>query len=426
MRLGFLLPRTPMLKNLGGLVAACLSGGHEALVFYLEENAMDAGPKAYQKELSQIQAQFAPQQPRVFPYQPSGIAHLAHQHRLDALIMEEGYHVLNNAGTLEKLDELRRNGTAVFSLTHFFETSRLPLEALDHFDQTYFMSDFGIELLFELNAATPAQRTRYRPRMVAVGSPTFDQLADIHRPAARAELNLPADRPVVVFPAPVLSPVTTWRWVVWREAALRTRLKRAFTARRLHYLPDILSGPPFEHCVAAVREFCDRHNALLVVKSRLKQDDPSYLVDAADLYLEGSHEEYYPVFTVYKLLAAADLVISAQSMSLVEAVAAGVPAINIHMPYHEIAETDSPIYRRYLDILLGSAPNSLMNTPGCLWSHSWRTFPRWLAGKNLADFSLQPEAARAYQRGYLGMEDVPSSQRVLNAILAYLEAKQTA
>ncbi len=420
MRLGVVIPREPTLKNMGGIVEAALAAGHTVIAFYQAEARGEA--KSYQNPSQAIAQAFRDQQPELVRYAPQELARLAAERQLDALIVQEGYHTLSNAGALGELATLRRNGTAVFSLTHFFEVSRLPLEALDHFDLTFFMSEFGIELMFDLNAATPAERAHYRPRMATAGSPTFDQLAGLDRAAARAYFGLPPDRPVVVLAAPVLSPVTLWRWVVWREPALRTRLKRAISARRLDFLPQIFSGPSFERCVAAVRAFCDRHNAVLVVKSRLKQDDPPYLIAAADLYLDGADEEYYPLFTMYRLLAAADLVVSAQSMSLVEAVAANIPAVNIHVPFREIDEPSRSTYARYLEVLLGSAPNSLMNTPGCMWSQRWQTFPRWLNGKTLADFRLNSTRAEEYRQHYLGMDATPSSQRILNIIHDYLNA----
>ncbi len=403
---------------MGVLIDACLNQGLDVYIFYSGETS-DPG-KSYQNATPANIPRFPDRQPQYVACQPHEISLLAAEYRLDAFITHEGYHTLQGFGQLESVRTLRQQGTAVFSLTHFFEVSRLPLEALDHFDLTFFMSEFGIELMFDLNAATPAERAHYRPRMATAGSPTFDQLAGLDQTAARAHFGLPPDRPVVVLAAPVLSPVTLWRWVVWREPALRTRLKRALSARRLDFLPQIFSGPSFERCVAAVRAFCDRHNAVLVVKSRLKQDDPPYLIAAADHYLDGADEEYYPLFTMYRLLAAADLVVSAQSMSLVEAVAANVPAVNIHVPFREIDEPSRSTYARYLEVLLGSAPDSLMNTPGCMWSQPWQSFPRWLNGKTLADFRLDSTRADEYRQHYLGMEATPSSQRILDTIRDYL------
>ncbi|TAK12686.1 MAG: hypothetical protein EPO32_08070 [Anaerolineae bacterium] len=415
MRMGFLIDRMTYFKTLGNLIEICLEAGHEVWLFHLAE--ADWGSKDYQKVVIEDFPRFAHGQPNLAPYRMDEVSGLGKQFKLDALVTHEGYRMLSIAGEEDELRRLRESGTRTFALSHFYEFSKQPLEALDHFDCTFFMSEFGRDLMLNLQAGNNGRaedlRQRYLARTAVVSTPAFEQIGITTPATARAEFGIPHGKPVVLFVAPVLSGVTSWRWVAWREPDRRTRIKRAISARRWRYLPETLTGPSFKECVDAVRAFCDRNGATLVVKSREKQDDPDYLVAAADVYLDGSAEIYYPVFTTYRLLAAADLLITANSMSVIEAVAAGIPAINIYVPHLEFNRELAPVHRAYLDTLLGGKPDSLMNFSGCIWAVDRRAFPRWMDRRRWEDLKVDESRRAKYVDRFLGITDEPSSRRIL-------------
>lgn len=414
MRIGFLIGRMTHFKTLGNLIDASLAAGHEVWLFHLAH--ADWGSKNYQKVVLEDLPQFANGQPNFAPFQLEDVGGLGERFGLDALVTHEGYRVMQGFGLAAELLRLRASGTRTFALSHFYEFSKQPLEALDHFDRTFFMSEFGCDLMFDLNDANEAVREKYLARTAVVSTPAFEQIGKTDPAAARKEFGIPLEKPVVLLVAPVLSGVTSWRWVAWREPDRRTRIKRAISARRWRYLPETLTGPSFKECVEAVRAFCDRSGATLVVKSRAKQDDPDYLIAAADVYLDGSDEQYYPVFTTYRILAAADLLVTANSMSAIEAVAAGIPAINIYVPHLEFNRELTPVRRKYLDTLLGGRPDSLMNYPGCIWAVDRRQFPRWMARQRWDDFKVDQSRRAEYTDRFLGITDEPSSQRILHEI----------
>ncbi|MBI3159819.1 MAG: hypothetical protein HYZ26_09505 [Chloroflexi bacterium] len=417
MKIGFLIARMTYFKTLGNLIDAALAGGHEAWLFYLAD--AELGSKSYQKAVPDDFPHFHSGQPEAAPYRPEEVGNLGRRYGLDALVTHEGYRIMSAQGQAAQLLRLREGGTKTFALSHFFEFSKQPLEALDHFDKTFFLSEFARDLMFDLHAANgnaPALRAAHLHKTAIASSPAFEQIGQTDPAAARREFGIPEGQRVVLLAAPVLSGVTSWRWVVWREAARRTRLKRVASTGRWGYLAETLSGPAFKDCVDEIRSFCDRSNAVLVVKSRQKQDDPDYLVAAADVYLDGSVEEYYPVFTTYRILAAADMLISANSMSIIEAVAAGIPAVNIYVPHREFNRDPVPIRRRYLDALLAFKPGNLMHYPGCIWGVDRRAFPGWLRRKVLSDFRVDPERRKAYIEKYLDIREASSSLRILGEI----------
>lgn len=74
--------------------------------------------------------------------------------------------------------------------------------------------------------------------------------------------------------------------------------------------------------VRGLRDFCDRHGADLIVKSRPKTPLPHYLRDAADVVVDRDEPGRA---TCMELAARADLVVHFYSMAVVEAAAVGTP-----------------------------------------------------------------------------------------------------
>jgi hypothetical protein len=134
------------------------------------------------------------------------------------------------------------------------------------------------------------------------------------------------------------------------------------------------------------------------------------------MYFDGLKDEYFPVFSSYKLMAAADLCISVNSMAAAEAVAAGVPSVNIYMPHLDFAEPLSDQDVRYYEELLDGRTNSLLNFPGCVWSVYHQHAAVQFASQKLSDYQLDRSAMTAYSSYFLGIEKQASSQRILEKV----------
>lgn len=136
---------------------------------------------------------------------------------------------------------------------------------------------------------------------VPVGLPVAEHLSWIDRAEVRQTFGIPEGRRVVLYlPYPFESAPSWWGW---------------------RY------GLPFggdRRVVRAVRRFCDRNNALMVVKSRAKNPVRSYTADAADLVMDRD-EPGEP--TLLRLLTVSDLMIHPMSTSVTEAEAARVPSV---------------------------------------------------------------------------------------------------
>ena len=138
----------------------------------------------------------------------------------------------------------------------------------------------------------------------AIGHPLADMLPTIDRAEVRRTFGLP-DRPIVLyFPFPFGAHEQPWRlrylyrWAPWGDRAT----------------------------VRAVRAFCDRQGAALVVKSRAKTEVPGYLRRAADVVVERDEPGEA---TSLRLLSVADLLVHHLSSGAMEALLVGVPSLYI-------------------------------------------------------------------------------------------------
>ena len=419
MNIGFVVLRNTLLKTYGCLIEACLGKGHNVFAFY-QPQAAHAG-KAYQAVSRETFSPF--QDDRFVPIEhypeESTLSGLCEKYQINVLVAHEGYHVFKTYGLYEDIPRIKEAGIKLVSICHFYETAQRPLEVLDIFDKTYYISPFGRDLHFKLQVDSGRQeavREEYASRFEVAGSAMFDQIGRCTNEQARKQYNLPPGKKVVLFMAPVTTRGTPWRFYMWRNPNKVARTKLAIKKNNWNYLYEIWTGPSFKQVVEAIREFCDRNEAVLVIKSRGKQDDPEYLQDAADIYIDGFEDEYYPVFTTYQLLAAADLCITAASMTVVEAVIAGVPVVNIVLPHLDFDPPPTPLYARYIEAIMSNRCVTPLNYPGCVQAVDRRKIVKWLKGKKLEDITMDAEARRAYLEEYTGVGARSSSERILESI----------
>jgi len=250
----------------------------------------------------------------------------------------------------------------------------------------------------------PAVRRRTR----AVGMPELDVIPRIEPGEVRRRFGLPADRPVVLYlPFPLYSnPSTFWLRNVFRPSTHLGQATRTLLARRMEYWQDVRRRWNDKHLVEAVRNFCDRAGAALVMKSRLKDPIPRYAVRRAERALYDP--SYYPP-TILELLSVASLCIHACSTSVFEAAACRVPSLCL---YPADADVGLPAFVH--EFVHNLKPDGIYNFPGAAYGVPLREafdgFARW----RLEDFPLHAEGRRGYMERFLGFDDGRSSARLLD------------
>jgi len=423
-KIGFLLLRDTFLKTTGNLIEASLNRGFPVTIFY-DENAT-TGAKAYQKITSQKLVEFQKMGANLAQVKLSQLSELIAKNPLDVLVTHEGYYNLKNQ--LDQVDQLRRRGTKVISLCHFFEITAQPLEALTYFDKTYYLSDYSLKLHFQVQAPTESLKAlrQYQPNFEVLGSPMFDQIADLSKDACKKEMGIPTHQPVVLLFAPVLSKVTNWRYYIWREPSRLRRIMRVIQDKKWRFLPDAFLHPGFSETLNSIAEFCKKNEAVLLIKSRVKQQDPGYMTERADLYFDGTEDIYYPVFSTHKLIAAADLCIGAMTMGIPESVAQSKPAVNVFIPpsvEYPREYVNLPLVKRnYLEAITNLDQDGPFNYSNALDNVERNTLGQWLADHELADLQVNDNAIEEYKNKILGITGETSSDRILDSMNALVSA----
>jgi hypothetical protein len=231
----------------------------------------------------------------------------------------------------------------------------------------------------------------------------------------RRRLGLEPGRPVVLYcPFPFRSnPRTFWtRHIYGAPNALHQRLAIRL-GRRPEYRSHMERHLDDRSVVRAVRAFCDRNGAALVVKARAKDPVPRYLSRCADRVLYDEH--YYPA-TILELLRISVLCLHFFSTVAYEAVYAGVPSICLAPDADDLG-----LPRLLREWFLTTAPGSSFNTPGAVYPLGLEDLIGGFPGKRLGDFPLDPVTRAQYLDKFIGFDDGKSSDRVLDAVHSLVE-----
>ncbi|MFQ5873204.1 MAG: hypothetical protein ACE5JL_05315 [Dehalococcoidia bacterium] len=418
MNVGFLMFRTTFLKTMGPLIDRCLGDGHNVAIFYDGDPKFKLGQKGYQAFTPEQVPDFPAGRPELVECAAGSLANLCREQGIDVLVTHEGYHFCKSYGYLGALSQLRKAGTQAVSLSHFYEIAMRPLAALDHFDKTYYVSDYARELHLRTQPG-PRPNTEVLKELAkkqeVASSSLFDLVNRASPEEARERLGVAPDQKVVLVLAPTVNR-DLWHTIMWSN---RSRLKRsvaAVRARRLRYLWEVWFGVAYEPMAKAIKGFCKRNDALLVVKARKKQTDPGPMVREADIFLDGSDDEYYPVFTTHLLLSIASLCVSWGSFGTLESAVAGVPVLNILVPPLDW-EGITFIDRRWGEILNVADERHPFNYPGCVFGVDRRRIVKFLRDKALHDFKMDQNARQSYLQEYVGITNQTSSERILRSMV---------
>ena len=403
----------------------------EDVTLYYDERALATGRlKSYLAPFPEKFPAFSNGTPRIASFDgPKDLVRQVEQDRLDAIVLHQAYHMAR--WEPELLDaftqHIREIGVRVVSLSsHYYDHLLDPLEALKMFDVTCITSPHSRELHLRIlseevarNGSQPPDgdlAQYYDSKTVVTSSPMFDQISLVNPEAVRAKYGIPSDQKVVVFFAPFLNVGCYWRDIVASARPVRSRLLSAMGTRRLRYIPSVLFGDTINELVDAIRGFCDRENAILVVKSRPKQAGLKSTAEAADIFVSGEGDEFYPTFTSYELMAMADLCIQTYSFSALEAVVVGKPTLCIAVPSDFPSEEGHWRVSRYRELSQNDGSPGMFNYPGCVYSVKWHQAVQYLGRATLADFTIDPDRGAEYVSRFAGIESTSGATRVLSAI----------
>ncbi len=257
-------------------------------------------------------------------------------------------------------------------------------------------------------------RARLSRPAAYVGFPEVDAQRLIDRDEVRRRWHIPPNQPVVVllpFPQGV-GWASFWPKKIFGEPSRVRRLLHVIRHREFSYWWRAFRDASEAQIVGALREFCSRSGAFLLVKSREKTPIPPYMRAAADLCLYD--ESHYPA-TILEALSVASLCVSFYSGSVLEAAALSVPSLCVtfraddYLGRH-LASTIA------VERLLNRESGGLFEFPGVSKTVTPEEAIAELETRTLSDFAVDRVARQAYVRTFIGDDDGRAAVRLVEAI----------
>lgn len=232
--------------------------------------------------------------------------------------------------------------------------------------------------------STDYHRAAFRnvPGQPVTGMTALDAFSLVDDADTRERFGLD-DKPVVVLLTAKLGIRSLWR---------RTLFKHL-------YYPSILY---------AIRDYCRKHGALFVVKTREKHKDTALVLNLADRVIDD--QLLWP-YSAARIINVASLVIHFQSGAVHEASAAGVPQISIRIPRPDVS------WYRGFDVLCSGAPYTLHHWPGVVQTATHHSVGRMLAENEVT--TVQPKQLVEFNARFNGLVDGKNGARVMDLVEGY-------
>lgn len=418
MHVAFIVHRLSNYRLLGAVIDCALAEGWRTECWH-DYGFPSTGPKHYLFPDIAACPRFRHGRPHVRAYRgPADLVNWLEREDVDAVVSISPLQV-NTAGVVPKAYPM---WTCLQSGPDTFSSDSDALEGCDLLAlHSPWWLDWGISFRQAVERVTDADalRQRLEPRTRFVGFPESECLGLIDRESVRRRLGLPPGRPVVtVLPFPQgVGRRAFWPKKVFGEPSRARRLFNIITHREFGYLPAAWHRSNDVDVCRALRGFCDRHDACLVVKSRAKTPIPDYLRALADACVYD--EAFYPP-TILDVLSVASLCVSYYSLGVLESSALGVPHLCVTYDVEDYLGKDvTPLLLTLADTFLNPNRSGVFqfgNVSRALQAHDAIAL---LQRSTLDDFRLETVTHNAYRSKFLGPDDGRASSRTLDAIAEF-------
>ena len=276
----------------------------------------------------------------------------------------------------------------------------------------------GVERVSDVSTlrANLESRSRY------VGFPEAEAVRLVDRKALRRRWGVPSDQPVVVLlPFPQGTGRSTfWPRKIFGEPSRTRRVINVVKHGQFNHFRAAWGDANDVNVVSAVRNFCDRNGAFLLVKSREKTPIPQYLRAVSDKCIYD--ESYYPP-TIIEALSIANLCIGYYSLGILEAAALGVPNLSIVYSAEEYlgdhaTEWDSV----YFNQLFNRRTGNLFQFDGVSSTANAAEAVALFQSRTLDDFKIDATAHDAYLSKFLGEDNDRAPIRTVNAVENFVKS----
>ncbi len=411
MKVAFFLTRAAMIRTLGPVIEAAIDDpGIEPIIVNVPDND-PIKPSATPENIGDRLNGRCP-----FEIVPDIAQAVEYLNGFDAVVASRGK-ALSLGSNGEDIDGPL--WCAVFDAYH----SSLPQQRFDDADLACWPTPYYLDLAIEREVGDAES---LKSRACFTGYVRLDVLRHIPRQEVRRQMGLDGDRPVVLFVPDtfhfnMLRGMKTPLYTdIWSMDDPLPRLFRALTRVRnwegLRYALD----PHFSYrsTVRAVRGFCDRNDAWLLLASRRRQEwDKApftpYELEAADAVAEGG--AFYPQSLLKAIVAADMIVLPYRSGSILETVGRGIPHVTMALP----DSTDTPFQKRGMT---DDYDHEKGDWPGVTWLIDHAEFNRGFANMGLEDFTVDETERAAFLAKHTGPVDGRCAERVIGEIKKRLSA----
>ena len=258
-------------------------------------------------------------------------------------------------------------------------------------------------------------------KFIPIGVPEIDQIREYDKVFIRRKYRLPKGKKIVLLlPFPwyghgfsLDSQWNLWTHMVYKPQKMLVRILKLLNHKSSwkylpKVLPDMWKGLNDRKVINAIRIFCNRNNAILIVKARKKNPVIGYLKQIADhiIFDEG----FYP-YTTLELLFIADLSIGYLTTAVLESVLAGTPSLSLVPEYGKTWPTDDNFF---FTGDFSSEPGNFFNFDGVVYSESIADIVLNMPDKTFEDYKLYPANRDKFIKKYLGYSDYRACERIYN------------
>lgn len=402
-KLGFILDRAPTMKIYAPLILEALRRNLEVFVFCGPDPSNSWPHQPLYRPLAKNM--LFPQKDRV------NFAYYQDNHHLLKLVKETG---INNLITSDfaslsygpALPDIRKQGIKVHGLQWSGDYLSMTPEKFVTLD-SYFI--YTPQMIDFYKRQYP--QSQLENKFVVSGNYLLDQIPELKKSREQicGKFGFDPHKKMVLFYTQDLrhSRQTFLIKNIFSQSNRIEALFRCFSRVKLKLLKEAWSGLRYRDVILAIRNWAHNHNAVLVIKSRPKHEEPSFIPILADHFITDQ-VEYYP-YQSLELLSIADAVFSMYSTVTLEAVASNIPNINISFPDYLDPQSPSTIFFGEPDFF---------DYPEVVTSCLYHQLPKFLQEHALGELGVDSKQREKYLEKYLGKDDYQSSARIINYLYA--------
>jgi len=435
-RIGLLSPHNAMLKFYLPIIQVMFACS-EVIPVLVTSTSIQKGRKSYQN----YRQRFNPFHDKIevlFFEDWNSLVEMVVSHEVDIIIA-------NFFLSLRYLKELKRHGIKYIYLQSSFDPityypTILTAETYELVEGYLYYSDYYMQcVLGELRKHlhfNVDQLEEITKKSFIVGNPEYDSVSLLRRDEILKKYSIDNPKKKVVFFDPMFMSIGDFpnyfykyyftlfgNW--WdkfkgfgKRYLLDCRLNASSACMSFVKLCEIHNVrtkiPKYDELFLSVRKYCDEQGYLLLIKSRPKNNDPTFISELCDYYFYD--RSYFP-FSLLEMLYISDAFVGFRGTCIQAAIYMNVPVLAFNMMPLEFDYGryvgDNKVWRDKT-VEVGDWYNYPGLTRVCKWNESVKE-----AIESIGDMKCDVNLRSTYVKKYFGFDDGRSSERILDVLLTY-------